>query len=494
MPAAVGLHAGPKTRVSAAPIDWSELGPADHRRVVKFAAGYCQIPKGQGAGSPFRLRPWQREILRGIMPAKGRRPRQGLVSLPRGNGKSTLGALLALYALLADDVASPQVLVCAADLRQASIIFNAARRMVETSPELSARVRIYSDRLVSPLNDGVLMPLPSDPDALQGWDPSLCLVDELHVVGRDTWEAMILASGKRPESLVLAISTPPANPDSIMRDLAVLARSEPDPSFYFREWTSDLSHPLDCAHCEKASNPALGDFLSPDALASVRRTSREASYRRYRLGQWVETSEDSWLTPEAWKACEDRREIEDGSPVVLAFDGSYSGDATAIVAVSVEQVPHVQPVQIWEPGGRPDFRVPIADVEEALRAACRRWTVVEVACDPFRWQKSLQALQAEGLPMAEHGQQRARMTPATQSLTEAVLNREVTHSGDRVLTRHVLNARVTDDHTGVRLHKLDKHSEYKIDAAVCAVMAHSRARHYAAQTPEPVRSRRVLSF
>lgn len=491
MPTAVGLHAGPKTRVTADPIDWAALGPADYRRVINFAAAYCLTPKGKGAGEPFRVRPWQREILRGIMPAKGHRPRQGLVSMPRGNGKSTLGAVLALYALLADDVASPQVLVCAADLRQAGIIFHCARRMVETSPELSARVRVYSDRLVSPLNDGMLMPLPADADALQGWDPSLCLVDELHVVGRDTWEAMILASGKRPESMVLAISTPPANPDSVMRDLAVMARSDPDPSFYFREWSSEQSHAIDCGHCETTSNPALGDFLSRDALASVRRTARESSYRRYRLGQWIETSEDSWLTPESWAACEQAREIEDGSPVVLAFDGSYSGDATAIVACSVESVPHIQPVAIWEPQGRPDFRVPIADVEQALRDACRRWHVVEVACDPFRWQKSLQALQAEGLPMAEFGQTRARMTPATQSLTEAVINGEVTHSGDPALTRHVLNARVTDDHAGVRLHKVDKHSEFKIDAAVCAVMAHSRARHYAAQ---PVKRGRVVSW
>lgn len=488
------LKAGPKRAVTATPIDWSVLGPADHRRLARFAQQYVQVPKGKGAGEPFRLRPWQREITRAILPAKGKRPRQGLISLPRGNGKSTVGALLALYALLADDVASPQVLLCAADLRQAGIIFNAARRMVETSPELAARVRIYQDRLVSPLNDGVIMPLPSDPDALQGWDPSLCLVDELHVVDRDCWESMILASGKRPESLVLAISTPPANPDSVMRDLAVMARSEPSPDFYFREWTSDPSHPIDCTHCERASNPALGDFLSADALSSVRRTSREASYRRYRLGQWIEVSEDSWLTPEAWKACESPRQIEDGSPVVLAFDGSYSGDATAIVACSVESVPHLQPVAVWEPEGRPEFRVPIADVEDALRAACTRWRVVEVACDPFRWQKSLQALAAEGLPMAEFGQSRARMTPATQSLTEAVLNGEVTHAGDAALTRHVLNARVTDDHTGVRLHKADKHSEHKIDLAVCSVMAHSRARHYAAQKPEPTKSRRVWSF
>ena len=44
--------------------------------------------------------------------------------------------------------------------------------------------------------------------ALQGYDPSLCVVDELHVVTRDVWDAVSLASGRRDRSLTLAISTP----------------------------------------------------------------------------------------------------------------------------------------------------------------------------------------------------------------------------------------------------------------------------------------------
>ena len=59
-------------------------------------------------------------------------------------------------------------------------------------------------------------------------------------------------------------------------------------------------------------------------------------------------------------------------------------------------------VGLWEPpAGDPDYRVPVAQVEDAIRAACRRWKVAEIVADPFRWTRTLQALEAEGLPVVE---------------------------------------------------------------------------------------------
>src|SRR5690625_5493128 len=73
-----------------------------------------------------------------------------------------------------------------------------------------------------------MMPLPAEPAALQGWDPTLVIVDELHVVTDRVWEAMSLASGKRLESLTLAISTPSDRLDSVMWRLVEYGRQHPD--------------------------------------------------------------------------------------------------------------------------------------------------------------------------------------------------------------------------------------------------------------------------
>ena len=67
------------------------------------------------------------------------------------------------------------------------------------------------------------------------------------------------------------------------------------------------------------------------------------------------------------------------------------------------------------------------------------------------------------------------MQPATARFYEAVVNGELTHSGDSRLARHVGNAVLREDARGARLAKERRDSPRRIDAAVGAVMAHDRA-------------------
>jgi phage terminase large subunit-like protein len=162
-------------------------------------------------------------------------------------------------------VEGAQVLVVASDERQARIIFTTARRMVELDQDLAARVQVFSDHLLEPRSNSVFMALPADPGALQGWDPSLAIVDELHVVTDDVYEAMEARAGKREQSLLLAISTPPkaSQDDSVMRRLVDHGRAGADPSFYFREFAAPPGCPVDDEAAWEVANPALDDFLHP---------------------------------------------------------------------------------------------------------------------------------------------------------------------------------------------------------------------------------------
>jgi phage terminase large subunit-like protein len=127
--------------------------------------------------------------------------------------------------------------------------------------------------------------------------------------------------------------------------------------------------------------------------------------------------------------------------------------------------------------------VPILDVEDIIRNACRRWQVAEIACDPFRWARTYQVLESEGLPIVEFPQSPARMTPATTRFYEAVMNKSITQSGDKRLARHVDNAVLKADSRGTRIYKEHKYSTRRIDLAVAAVMALDRAAAPAAPPP-----------
>jgi phage terminase large subunit-like protein len=200
-----------------------------------------------------------------------------------------------------------------------------------------------------------------------------------------------------------------------------------------------------------------------------------------RLNQWVNTAQ-AWLPAGAWDACRtDEGPIGDGVEVCLGFDGSFNNDSTALVAVTcpteTDPSPIVEVVACWE---RPteagnDWTVPILDVEDAIRAACRRLQVREIVCDPYRWARTYQVLEAEGLPVVEFPQSAARMTPATQRFYEAVMNGSISHAGDPRLARHLANCVLRVDSRGSRLSKDARNSPRKIDLAVAAVMALDRA-------------------
>lgn len=481
LPTHTGRRPGPKGQVLVPPLDLSRLPKRGGSRAITFGERYLRVPKGTGALKRIRFRPWQRRVLHGVLDAP--RPRQGLVSMPAGNGKTTgFAAPLGLYGLLADGVEGAQVIVVASDQRQAKITQNIARRMVELDVDLAARVQVFKDHLYVPQTDSVLMALPAEAAALEGWDPSLAIIDELHVVTTDVYEAVTARAGKREHSLVLAISTPPrdGNTDTVMWRLVEHGREGLDPTFYLAEFAAPPGCDLDDEDAWHLANPALGDFLHIDALRSNRRTMRDSSFRAYRLGQWPQVIDDAWLPPGAWDACR-IIDADKAGEVVLGFDGSFSGDCTALVAVFLGNIPHIELLELWEaPEGARDWRVPILEVEEAIRQACRRYRVRAIVADPFRWARSLELLEGEGLPVEEMPQTPARMTPATSRFYEAVVNQQLSHSGDPRLARHLANAVLKEDPRGARLAKEHKHSPRKIDAAVAAVMALHRASELAA--------------
>ncbi len=471
------IKAGPKARIAVAPLEFKGWPRARAARRRRFVESFVLVPKGVGAGRRFRLRPWQRDIIAGGFAAG---VRTAVVSLPRANGKSALAAALAVAELFVGP-ASAEVLVVASDQRQANIVLRMARRMIELNPELADRAHIYADRIVVPQNDATMIALPADPAALHGWDPSLLIVDELHVVTEAVWEAVTSMSGKRPESLTLAISTPSTSPDCIMWRLVEHGRDATDPSFFLREFAAPDGCATDDRQAWRVANPALGDFLAVDGMESARRTLREPVFRQLRLGQWVSGSE-AWLPFGAWDACVlADQPVPAGSRVVLAFDGSASGDSTALVGCTLTATPHVFLVALFENPGDQQWRVPRSDVDLAVANAFDRYDVVELAADPWGWRSELEAW------AKRHGERRViewntalaqRMAPATDRFYAAVVDRTLTHDGDRRLAAHLAHAVAKRTPMGDLIAKDKKNSPRKIDAAVAAIVALDRAAHH----------------
>jgi phage terminase large subunit-like protein len=475
------------------PVPAADLERGDGERYVQFAELVCRVTKDSvaaPAGELLRLRPWQRELVRHVHARRpdGRlRHRQALVGVARKNGKSGLGAAMGLGGLVLGPNGG-EVYSCAADKEQARIVFGTARRMVEMDPELSEILKPYRDVIEMPETGSVYRVLSAEAFTKEGLNPHEVIFDEVHAQpNRELWDVMALAMGARVEPLLVGITTAGVRTDSTGGDSLCysmyqygqrVARGEvTDPSFFMAWW--EPANP-EADHREPATwaeaNPGLQDLVDIEDFESAVLRTPEAEFRTKRCNQWVSTS-DAWLPFGTWDGVEDRRAIPDLAEVVLGFDGSFSNDSTALVAVEVSSEPHLDVVACWErpPEAGQEWRVPIAEVEDAIREACRRWQVREIACDPFRWSRTYQVLEAEGLPIIEFPQSPQRMVPATQRFYEAVLNGGMTHSGDPRLARHVANCVLKVDQRGSRLAKDARNSPRKIDLAVAAVMAFDRA-------------------
>ncbi|MDF9279423.1 terminase large subunit [Arthrobacter sp. EH-1B-1] len=478
------MAAGPKKAITAEALSFKGYPRDRAGRRLRFIRDYLVIPKGVGAGKPVKLRDFQQEIVRGAF-APG--VLQALVSCPRGQGKTGLAAMLALAEMFVGP-ASAEVLVVASDQRQAMLTYKIAKRMVELNPALSERIQVFSDRLYLPENDASLIPLPAEPGALHGYDPSLLIVDELHVVTEAVWEAVTSAAGKRPESLTLAISTPAADKESIMWRLVQHGRAGEDPQFYFKEYAAPEGCDVMDRDAWRIANPALAckdPFLTEAGIEAVMKTLREPAARQLRLGQWV-TGVNSWLPFGLFESRADPQKIvPDKQRVTLGFDGSASGDSTALIACTVEEKPHLFVIGLWENPGDPNWRVPRQEVTDHVDMAFSQFDVVELNADPWGWRSELEQWQkkhGEKRVLEYNTAHRVRMAPATDRLYQLLTTEGITHDGDSRLTRHFSNCVAIQSTMGAVVSKDKKHSPRKIDAAVAAIAAADRAVWHSTKT------------
>jgi phage terminase large subunit-like protein len=447
------------------------------------------------AGEQIRLRPWQEKLLEETLALDENglfAKRTAVWGMARKNGKSALITGLGLWFLINGDDGG-EVYSCAAEKEQARITFGDARKIIEREPELSAMCNIYRDVIEVPSTGSIWRVLSAEAYSKEGLNPSAVIFDEVHALAnRELWDVMQLAMGSRRQPIMLATTTCGVKTDSTGQDSTayglyqygrkVSTGEVEDKSFYMAWWeaNADADHRLEDTWI--AANPGYGDLNSKTDFESMVKRTPEAEFRTKRCNQWV-SSQNTWLPAGVWDSLLEDVPIPDDVEVILGVDGSFSGDTTAIVAVSVpkthEDKPHVWLVQAWEkqPDDLDDWRVDTLEVEQTLiDFAQKHRNLREIAFDPFRWQRTMAVLQDLGLPVVEYNSTSARrMIPACQKVFDSVTEATLTHSGDPLLARHLDNCVLKIDNMGARIVKESRNSPRKIDAAVAFVIAYDRA-------------------
>lgn len=462
----------------------------------EFAEAVCRVTKDSvaaPAGQLLELREWQKELLNHALARRkdGRfKHRVALIGMARKNGKSALAASAGLSALTLGGNGS-EIYSCAADRDQARIVFGTARRMVELDPELSSMFTLYKDAIEYKDKGSVYRALSAEAYTKEGLNPSpIVIFDEVHAQpNRELWDVMSLAGGARADSLLLGITTAGVKTqangqDSLCYSLyqygQKLVKGElVDPSFFFAWW--EPKQP-EADHRDKQlwieANPGFADIVDAEDFESAVLRTPEAEFRTKRINTFVSTA-TAWLPTGAWEALIDTdRTPEQGEEVILAFDGAFSNDSTALIAWLLGgDKPHLMVVGIWE---RPDdaeqgWHVPVAEVEQTIIDTFRNsnYQTKEIVFDPARWQRTFMVLDEQGMPVVSYPNSAERMVPATQKFYEAVVNQSFTHDGDERMARHIANCVTKQSSRGVMVAKAS--SKRKVDAAVAAIFGYDRA-------------------
>ena len=481
------------------PVPETAIALSDGKYAAEFAEAFGSIGKdgvAGRAGESLRLRDWQVKLLEHLFArdeSDGLLAQTALIGMPRKNGKSALSsAAIGLYSFIAEGIEGGEVVAVAAEKEQARIVFNEAKRMVETS-ELSDLVTVFKDSLFIPSTNSVFKVVSAESFSKEGMNPSRVIMDELHAhKNRELFDVFSLAMGNRGKiGQLVAITTAGVKSDSSGKDSIaytlyqygkkVASGEIKDEAFFMAWWEAQADADHRDPKTWEAANPGFNDLVSASDFESAVRRTPEPEFRTKRLNQWVSSAE-AWLPAGAWDSCLGAFEPSIDDEIILGFDGSYSGDASVIVGAVVPQ--EDEPIKIflvkaWEKDltlNDPDWRVDTLEVEETIIDFCQRFPRVrEIVCDPFRWQRSMSVLEDKGLPVVAFPQSPSRMIKACAVFFDAVVEGRVEHDGDPVLARHLENTVTKLTPAGPHIKKENPNSPRKIDAAVAAIMATDRA-------------------
>jgi len=500
---------------------------AEH--VVGFFEELLVHTKGRWARSPFKLEVWQRRDI--VVPLFGtveystewkrwvRSYRTGWLEMGRKNGKSELLAGFAIVLLCGDDEEGSEVYGCARDRDQARVVYQVAERMVDLSPVLSKRLKVYrsAKRLVDERTGSFYQVVAADAVGNLGLNPHGVLFDEvLAQPNRELWDAFVTAMGTREQPLMIAATTPGDDPVglcAVEHDYTerVLRQPHLDPRrFGYIRNTPQGADPFN-PKTWRLANPALGQFKSLQVMRDAAKQARHnpaalKAFKQFQLGMWGTSAVTAWIDLQAWDQTAGLVRVEEmaGRPAYAGLDLASTTDLAAW-CVTVGSEPDEEGNRTfdsvwrtWAPeakrgeldertGGQAsvwarqgflrftegdviDYRAILQDVDEDAR----RFDIAEVGYDRWGMTQMSQDLTDLGLVVVPIGQGFASMSAPTKAFEGLVRSGHYRHGGNPVMRWMIDNVRLRTDPAGNI--KADKgKSAEKIDGVIAAIMALDRA-------------------
>jgi phage terminase large subunit-like protein len=304
---------------------------------------------GKSAGKPFILEPFQEFILINLFlkyrDTGFRVATELYIQVARKAGKDAFMAAIALYLMIIEGEASPEIVCAANSTDQARILFNYITQFSKSIDPREAVIRQYRNYVESEFNNGICKVISSDASRADGMNISAFFLDEFHEAkDRLMYDVLKSSQGMREQPLAVIITTAGFNLESPCHDMYELAVQvlggikEMDNFFPFiwqLDEGDDWTDPKNFIKCQ----PNLGvtvteEFMLGEVNKAKVDPTAEVGVKTKTLNMWC-TSEFVWIKPEAMVQLMKDMKLEDyaGYPCIVGVDLSSVGDMTAISAL-----------------------------------------------------------------------------------------------------------------------------------------------------------------
>lgn len=489
----------------------SRFDPERAQLALDFFPQTLTHTKGELAGTPFVLQPWQSAIVANIFgwvrPDGTRRFREAFLGVARKNGKTSFGAGLALFALLADGEKGAEIYCAASDKDQAGILFGIAREMVRANPDFRRHVRALKDTLSIQRSSSFVKVLSRAPGSKHGFNGHCILLDELHAhPSRDLADVLLTSTASRAQPLTLYFTTSDYHRVSICNekwDYAARVRDGIIDDAAFLPVIYEASPGDDWTRVStwRKANPnyrisVREDYLARECARALELPAYENTFKRLHLNlrteqesRWLqirlwddsageEVDEDSLQAEPAWGGL-DLSAIHDLSALALVF--RKAGRWTVLMrfwapregALRRERTDGV-PYTAWARAGYLELTegnvIDYDVIGERIRELAGRYEIQALATDPFQAQHLINTLTADGLPIVKFKQSCANFWSPCQELERALAAKRLHHGGHPILRWCASNVMLEHD-SQARYRPSKRKSTDRIDGIVALTMA-----------------------
>lgn len=373
-------------------------------KIINWIQTHLKITMGKKRGQPFILPPFQEQFIRDVYEPEDidnpgvRLITNGTFSVGRKNGKSELaGALVLVHLIGPESEPEGEIISGATTAKQAKVVFRAVTRFIKAAPNLAKYLKIVpTTSSVYVTVDGLRCSgsryeaIAAGPDAAQGLNPSLIILDELGFArNRNFFDAMAESQGAREQPFMMNISTQNKDDNHVLSTTIDSGLRRRDGAKCGGKDECSVHKNKSCATCNRdqravvhlyaadpecelldeaqwyQSNPALGLFIDykrfkARAIKAFENPTEEASFRLYRLNQRV-SSVTPVIAAADWKACQMASvtkpailrlqsdfQFEKGEKIFGGLDMAGRTDLAALSVVSGEDTARVK-TWFWKP-------------------------------------------------------------------------------------------------------------------------------------------------